>query len=1236
MNKSIYDLLESKVLVLDGAMGTMIQRFNLTESDFRGARFRGHSVDLKGNNDLLCLTKSDVIKSIHNEYLDAGADIIETNTFNANAISQADYHLESLCYELNFEAAKVAREAADEATRRQPDKPRFVAGAIGPTNKTASMSPDVMNPAYRAVTFDDLVNVYSEQINGLIDGGVDILLIETIFDTLNAKAALFAADNTLKRKGCDVVFTSKGARKFPIMISGTITDKSGRTLSGQTPLAFLTSLSHIELLSIGFNCALGAKEMLPYVEELSKHSNYFVSAYPNAGLPNELGGYDETPSQMAHQLSRYVEHKSVNIIGGCCGTTPDHIRSLVALAEKAIPRKPAKNTDGLRLSGLEPLHSYSGSNFINIGERNNVSGSRKFARLIHSGQYEEALSIARQQVENGAQVLDINMDDAMIDAVSSMQKFLNYLMSDPEIAKVPIMIDSSKWEVIEAGLKCLQGKAIVNSISLKEGEVLFLKHASLIKQYGAAVVVMAFDEEGQATSFSRRIEICRRAYQLLIKEAGFNPNDIIFDPNILAIATGIDEHNNYAVDFFKATQWIKSNLPGARVSGGISNLSFSFRGNDKLRESMHAVFLYHAIKAGLDMGIVNAGVIPVYNEIPSDLLILLEDVILNRRKDATERLIIYAEKEKEHKEEGPNLALKWRDGNAFDRLNHALIKGISDYIEEDTEAVRAQLDRSLDVIEGPLMRAMTEVGDLFGAGKMFLPQVVKSARVMKKAVAYLTPFIEAEKRSDNSTIKHNGIVLLATVKGDVHDIGKNIVSIVLACNNYRIIDLGVMVPADRIIKEAIENEVSIVGLSGLITPSLDEMIHVASEMKEAGLKTPLLIGGATTSELHTALRIAEANDSPIVHVKDASLAVNVVSSLLNAEKSPQFLENLRIKYSAVKSRYLSSKVADKYLSYDAARANKPDLFTDYMPFKPRKTGFFTLTDYPLSEIASYIDWTFFFHSWKIAGKYPDIFRDPIKGAEAKSLYDDAHRMLAQIISKKMTKANARFFILPASSDGEDIMVYPKRKGKKIVAKFHFLRNQERKEEGTPNLSLSDFIAPFESKIDDYIGGFVVTAGIGLDEYVEQFKQQNDDYNAIMLKILADRLAEAFAELLHEKVRKEYWGYEQASFDLSQILKEEYIGIRPAPGYPACPDHSEKRILFDLLNAEEEVGATLTDHFAMLPAASVSGFYFSHRQSQYFAVGKVGLDQVEQYARRKGLTLQEAEKWIKQNLNYSNH
>ena len=1218
LKPDIREELAKRLLVLDGAMGTMIQRHGLTEADFRGTAFTKHAGDLKGCNDLLSLTRPDVILQIHEQYLEAGADIIETNTFNSTRTSMADYQLEESVYAINLAAAHIARQAADHYSMLTPEKPRFVAGAMGPTSKTTSLSPDVNDPGYRAVTFDNLVGAYAEQANALVDGGVDVLMVETIFDTLNAKAALMAISELFRERGINL----------PVMVSGTIADASGRTLSGQTVEAFLNSVAHLDLLSVGFNCSLGAAQLRPYVEELSRKAPFRVSAYPNAGLPNQFGHYDQSPQEMALQMKEYINSGCVDIIGGCCGTTPDHIRQLALLAKDAPRRALPLNNHSLRLSGLEALAVFEGSNFINIGERTNVSGSRKFARLIADNRYDEALSVALQQVDSGAQVIDINMDDAMLDSKAAMVKFLNLLAAEPDISRVPIMIDSSKWEVIEAGLKCIQGKAIVNSISLKEGPEVFCQHASRIRDYGAAVVVMAFDEEGQATSLDRRIVIFKRAYDLLINKVGFAPEDIIFDPNVLTICTGMEEHNAYAVDFLHSVTWIKQNLPYARVSGGISNLSFSFRGNEVIREAMHCVFLYHAIRAGLDMGIVNAGNLPVYDDIPADLLEIMEDVIFNRHPDATERLLTYASTVK-GKEKTEEQAEAWRGLAVEDRLSYSLVHGIDAHIDIDVDEARQNYARALEIIEGPLMSGMNHVGDLFGAGKMFLPQVVKSARVMKKAVARLLPYLEAEKQAGDA--QSAGKILMATVKGDVHDIGKNIVGVVLGCNNYEVVDLGVMTPVAKILEEAIKHKVDIIGLSGLITPSLEEMAHVAAEMKKQGFTLPLLIGGATTSEMHTSVKIAPAYDGPVIHVRDASRAVGVVSALLAQGNSGEFMKAQEARYEDLRQKHYASRAADRFISLQQARANRLQLrWNNYAPVKPGFIGNRLFSGYSLEEISHYIDWTFFFHAWKLSGKYPAILDDPQKGVEARKLLDDAQQMLAQIIKNNWLKADGIVGFYPANSIGDSIRIFDQN-GKPMQI-FHFLRNQELKEPGTYNLCLSDFIAPEASGVTDYMGFFAVTAGIGVEECVARFNKDNDDYSAIMVKIIADRLAEAFAELLHVKVRKELWAYApDEDLDLEMLLHEEYQGIRPAPGYPACPEHSEKETLFNLLDAGN-AGITLTENFAMYPGAAVSGFYFAHPESRYFNVGRINNDQLEDYAQRKNMSLADAKKWLASNLN----
>ncbi len=1276
---NIREELKKRILIIDGAMGTMIQRYTLTEEDFRGDRFKDHPCDVKGNNDLLNLTRPDIIKAIHFEYMDAGADIIETNTFSTQRISMADYQMEDLSYELSFEGARIAREAADEYTKKQPEKPRFVAGAVGPTNRTLSISPDVNDPGYRALTFDELVDAYYEQVRGLVDGGSDLLLIETIFDTLNAKAAIFAIkkyENELNEKA---VSENKPSRQLDIMISGTITDASGRTLSGQTVEAFWNSISHANLISVGLNCALGAKDMRPHIEELSEKANIYVSAYPNAGLPNEFGAYDETASQTADLVDDFMASGFVNIVGGCCGTTPEHIKAIAEKAKQYKPRQIPEIEPFLRLSGLEAVTITPETNFVNIGERTNVTGSPKFAKLILNGDFEAALAIARQQVEGGAQVIDVNMDEGMLDSEAAMVKFLNLIASEPDISKLPIMIDSSKWSVIEAGLKCLQGKGIVNSISLKEGEEKFIAYAEKIKQYGAATVVMAFDESGQADSLERRKEICKRSYDILVDKVSFNPQDIIFDPNILTVATGLEEHNNYAVDFIDATRWIKENLPGAKVSGGVSNISFSFRGNNTVREAMHSAFLYHAIKAGLDMGIVNAGMLEVYEEIPKELLEKVEDVLLNRRADATEILVDYAETVKN---KGKALVKdeEWRKASVEERLSHSLIKGIIDYLDVDVEEARLNYAKPLEVIEGPLMAGMNIVGDLFGAGKMFLPQVVKSARVMKKAVAILLPYIEEEKKLAPVTDKkETAKVLMATVKGDVHDIGKNIVGVVLACNNFEVIDIGVMVPAARILEEAKKHEVDIIGLSGLITPSLDEMVHFAKEMEREGLKIPLLIGGATTSRIHTAVKVDPHYSGAVVHVLDASRSVTVCSNLLNRENKVSYISTLKADYEQTRDTYLAKRSEKSFISIANARENQFKInLNGSLPPAPTFTGTRVFNEFPLDELVPYIDWTPFFHTWELRGSYPKIFNDEVVGIEAKKLFDDAQVLLKKIVDEKLLTAKAVIGFWPANSVGDDIVLDVELKvesekskvesdelnveGEKLKVEsevnheqtnqlatnkistnklttnkqvtIHTLRQQAEKAKNEPYLALSDFIAPKETGIKDYFGGFAVTAGIGCDELVAEFEKNHDDYNSIMVKALADRLAEAFAEKMHELVRKDYWGYaKNETLKNEDLIKEKYQGIRPAPGYPACPDHTEKATLFALLNAEKEIGVSLTDSFAMYPASSVSGFYFAHPQAKYFGLGKINKDQVADYAKRKGMDLETAERWLSPNLGY---
>ena len=1232
-------LLARRVLVLDGAMGTMIQSYRLEEREYRGERFADWPRELKGNNDLLSLTQPSIIRAIHMAYLEGGADILETNSFNSTAISMADYGMEELVYELNHASATLAREAADEFERRNPDSVKYVAGVLGPTNRTASLSPDVNDPGFRNVSFDDLVSTYTESVRGLLDGGADLLLVETIFDTLNAKAALFAIDAYFEASG----------RRVPLMISGTITDASGRTLSGQTTEAFWNSVAHARPLSVGLNCALGARALRQYVQELSRVAPCFVSTHPNAGLPNEFGGYDESPEYMAEVLREFAESGLVNLVGGCCGTTPAHIEAIAAAIADVPPRRLPAPPPRLRLSGLEPLTVGPESLFVNVGERTNVTGSRKFARLILAGDYDAALEIARQQVENGAQMIDVNMDEAMLDSEVAMTTFLRLLAAEPDISRVPVVIDSSKWSVIEAGLKCVQGKGVVNSISLKEGEESFIRQATLVRRYGAAVIVMAFDEQGQADTAERKVKICQRAYRLLTERAGVAPEDIIFDPNIFAIATGIEEHSNYAVEFIEATRRIKSTLPQVRVSGGLSNVSFAFRGNDPVREAIHAVFLYHAIKAGMDMGIVNAGQLPIYADIPADLLERVEDVVLNRRADATDRLLEIADTVK-GRASSEAADLSWRNAPVAERLTHALVEGITDYIIEDTEEARRQAERPIQVIEGPLMAGMNVVGDLFGAGKMFLPQVVKSARVMKRAVAHLIPYIEAEKLamnttegasgaqgegSDGSGQRSNGKVLLATVKGDVHDIGKNIVGVVLQCNNYQVIDLGVMVPSARILETARREQVDIIGLSGLITPSLEEMAFVAGELQREGFTVPLLIGGATTSRVHTAVKIEPHYSGPTVHVIDASRAVGVAGNLRNDDLRNDFVRGIRAEYQEIRSQRGGRKADERRQSIEAARRNR--LAIDWaasQPPEPCFTGTRVLKEYLLDELVPLIDWTPFFQTWELAGHYPAILHDPVTGPAAQNLFRDANTLLQRILRERLLRANAVVGFFPANSVGDDIELYGDDERQEPIARIHTLRQQMLKPPGRPNLALADFVAPRESGVADYVGAFAVTAGIGTDALVDRFVAEHDDYGAILTKALADRLAEAFAELLHLRVRREFWGYARnESLDNEGLIKERYQGIRPAPGYPACPDHTEKRTVFDLLQAEKHAGISLTESFAMLPTASVSGYYFWRPEAQYFGVGKIERDQVEDYARRKETDVAQIERWLAPNLNY---
>ena len=1289
MNKpNIKDVLKNRILVLDGAMGSLIQEYKLSDADYRGEKFKDFPHEVKGNNDMLSITRPDVIKEIHTKYFEAGADIAETNTFSSTSIAMADYHMEDYVYELNYESAKIAREIANEFTAKNPNQPRYVTGSIGPTNRTLSLSPDVNDPGYRAITFDELVDAYYEQIQGLMDGGADLLLVETIFDTLNAKAALFAIDlyQNDRNNGTLRPLVSQSIPRqinpnplplnvqIPIMVSGTITDASGRTLSGQTTEAFLTSISHLDLLSVGLNCALGADLMRPYVQILAKESPFLVSAHPNAGLPNEMGEYDESPEEMGVVVEEFLQSGFMNIIGGCCGTTPAHIAEIARIAAKYPPRIIPTFEPIQKLSGLEPLNITKETTYVNIGERCNVTGSKKFARLVREGDYEAAIAVAREQVDGGAMVIDVNLDEGMIDGVEAMKTFLNLLMAEPDIAKLPIMIDSSKWEVIEAGLKCVQGKSIVNSISLKEGEAKFIETAQKVKRYGASTVVMAFDEQGQADSFERRKEICQRAYDILVNKVNFPPQDIIFDPNILTVATGMEEHNNYAVDFINATRWIKDNLPYAKVSGGVSNISFSFRGNEPVREAMHTAFLYHAIKAGMDMGIVNAAQLGVYSDIPTDMLEMCEDVLLNRREDATDRMIKFAETVKS---KGKEIIVdnKWRDQPVGKRLEHALIKGLTEFIDEDVEEARQLVDKPLHVIEGPLMDGMNVVGDLFGEGKMFLPQVVKSARVMKKAVAYLLPFIEEEKLRNHvegqaEVSSSAGKILMATVKGDVHDIGKNIVGVVLGCNNYEIIDLGVMVQTEKILAAAREHNVDIIGLSGLITPSLDEMVGVAKEMERQGFTIPLLIGGATTSRIHTAVKIDPHYSGPVIHVLDASKSVPVAGRLMQSEQTnKEIYDEIKASYAQLRIDHASRQKDKNYVPIEKARLNTPKIdWNNFKATKPQFLGNKYFMDYDLAEISKYIDWTPFFSTWQLSGKYPKIFENEIVGEEAKKLFDDANVLLKEIIENKLLTARAVVGFYPANAVGDDIILHdfeeitreiPCEKhgvhqhtsynilSNTVVSEdgelmtktdtqtvLHHLRQQGQKAANLPNYCLSDFIAPETTGKDDYVGAFAVTAGIGIEALVEKYEKDHDDYNSIMVKAIADRLAEAFAELMHKRTRKEFWGYAMDEVSTpEELISEKYVGIRPAPGYPACPDHTEKKALFDLLQAEEKIGIQLTESFAMYPASSVSGFYFSNPESKYFPIGKIAKDQVKNYSERKGMSLELTEKWLAPVLNY---
>ncbi|MCU5785677.1 methionine synthase [Alloalcanivorax marinus] len=1218
-------LLRDRIAILDGGMGTMIQRLKLSEAQYRGSEYADWHCDLKGNNDLLSVTQPAMIEQLHLDYLHAGADIIETNSFNSTSIAMADYDMQELVHDINLAAARVARRAADAVATAE--RPRFVAGVLGPTNRTASISPDVNDPGYRAVNFDQLVAAYRQATHALVEGGADLILIETIFDTLNAKAAVFAVDQYAYENGLDL----------PVMISGTITDASGRTLTGQTTEAFYNSLRHARPLSIGLNCALGPMELRPYVEELSRISEFAVSAHPNAGLPNEMGEYDLDAATMAREIRGWAQKGFLNIIGGCCGTTPEHIAAMAEAVADCAPRTLPDIEVQCRLSGLEPCNIAADSLFVNVGERTNVTGSKRFLRLIKEEDYDTALDVARDQVENGAQIIDINMDEGMLESRDCMVRFLNLVASEPEISKVPIMIDSSKWEVIEAGLKCIQGKGVVNSISLKEGEAQFLDQARLIRRYGAAAVVMAFDENGQAESRAEKVRICTRAYKLLTEEVGFPPEDIIFDPNIFAIATGIEEHNNYAVDFIEAVADIKRTLPHALISGGVSNVSFSFRGNNPVREAIHAVFLYHAIKAGMDMGIVNPSQLAIYADIPEALRDAVEDVVLNRREDGTERLLDLAEQyrdsgDKEVKKEDQ----EWRSWPVEKRLEHALVKGITEHVEEDTELARQNAERPLHVIEGPLMDGMNVVGDLFGEGKMFLPQVVKSARVMKKAVAYLLPFMEKEKEELGTQDESNGRILMATVKGDVHDIGKNIVGVVLQCNGYEVIDLGVMVPCEQILDTAKKEKVDIIGLSGLITPSLDEMVHVAAEMERLGMEQPLMIGGATTSRIHTAVKIDPEYHNPVVHVADASRAVGVVSRLLSDTQRTDYVAEIKSTYEDLRERRKQQQVDRSLVSIDDARANRfqPD-WSDYTPPEPKVKGLKVFDDYPLDDLVARIDWTPFFRSWELAGKFPRILDDEVVGEEATKLYADARAMLDKIVAEKWLTARAVIGFWPAHSDMDDILLYRQPGDAEPFMTLHHLRQQlDRKKNDKPNYALSDFIAPKDSGKQDWLGGFAVTAGIGIDEHVKRFEADHDDYSSIMLKALADRLAEAFAERMHERVRKEFWGYDVGeTLSNEEMISEKYRGIRPAPGYPACPDHTEKALLWELLEPEKNAGMTLTESYAMFPAAAVSGWYFAHPEARYFGTGKLARDQMDDYAARKGMARKDIEKMVPHLLGY---
>ncbi len=1226
---ALSQVLRERILVLDGAMGTLIQGFGPGEAEFRGERFADWGQDVGGNSDLLNLTQPDMIRSIHRQYFEAGADIVETNTFTATSIAQLDYGMQDLAHEINVQGARLAREVADEFST--PDRPRFVAGSLGPTNRTASISPDVNDPAARNVSFDELVGAYLEQARGLVEGGSDLLLVETIFDTLNAKAAIFAIETLFEEHG----------RRWPVLMSGTITDASGRTLSGQVTEAFWNSVRHVRPLAVGLNCALGASDLRPYVAELSRLADTFVSVHPNAGLPNAFGEYDETPDQMAGTVGEFATSGLVNIIGGCCGTTPAHIEALVAAVRDATPRVKAEPVPAMRLAGLEPVTITDESLFVNVGERTNITGSARFRKLIKDADFDTALSVAVQQVESGAQVLDVNMDEGMIDGVAAMDRFLKLVASEPDICRVPVMVDSSKWEVIEAGLKCVQGKPIVNSISLKEGEAKFVEQATLCRKYGAAAVVMAFDEDGQADNLERRQAICERAYRILTEQVGFPAEDIIFDPNVFAVATGIEEHASYGLDFIEATRWIKQNLPGALVSGGISNVSFSFRGNNPVREAIHAVFLFHAIKAGLDMGIVNAGALVVYDEVDGELRDRIEDVVLNRRPDAAERLLEVAEEYNRAGAEVEATEEEWRALPLRARITHALVKGIDAHVESDTELLRAEIDeaggRPIEVIEGPLMDGMNVVGDLFGAGKMFLPQVVKSARVMKKAVAYLIPYIEQEKldNPEYATAKDtNGTIVMATVKGDVHDIGKNIVGVVLQCNNYEVVDLGVMVPAQKILDTALEIGADAVGLSGLITPSLDEMVNVASEMQRRGFEIPLLVGGATTSRAHTAVKVDGKYDGNVVWVKDASRSVPTLAALLSDAQRPKLMAGIKDDYDALRRRH-ATKHDRPMVTLERARANRTPIDWDaHQPTPPKAPGVHVLQDYDIAELRDYIDWQPFFNAWEMKGKFPDILHNPSTGETARALYDDAQAMLDRIIQEKWLTARGVFGFFPAAAVGDDVEVYTDESRTEVLTTLHNLRQQGDHREGVPNRSLGDFVAPRETGLADHVGAFAVTSGHGIQERLAAFRAESDDYSAILLEALADRLAEAFAERLHERVRTEFWGHAaDEDLDNQALIAEKYDGIRPAPGYPACPEHTEKLTLWELLDVETNAGIELTESMAMWPGAAVSGWYFSHPQSQYFVVGRLGRDQVADYAERKGWTLPEAEKWLSSNLGY---